>query len=114
MRQRVSAGARNISCHSYIKNCRVSGIPEQRGLVQLRNELVCHLKRSNDVADIESMPVLPEPISMRRACEQCGLLPVCATYHKVNGLSPAPPAFQDEIAPQATAHLTTAHLDFYR
>ena len=75
------------------------------------------MAQSNDVTDIESLPALPEPISIRRACEQCELLPVCASYHRVNSsnnASPAPTAFKDEIVPRATAHLTPAHLDFYR
>ena len=94
-----------------------AGIPEQRGLVQLRNELVSNLGKSNDLSDIEVMPTLPEPINMKRACQQCELLPVCATYHK---LSPepekekAPGVFRNDIAPDAIAHLTEEHLEFYQ
>ena len=51
-----------------------AGINEMRGLVQLRNQLVCHLRDQTN---------LPEPINLKRACEQCAHLPVCAAQQKL-------------------------------
>ena len=64
----------------YLRNSSVqevaAGIHEMRGLVQLRNELVQHLRQRKSGADggkevDNNPPDLPEPLNLKRACGQC-------------------------------------------
>lgn len=51
-----------------------AGINEMRGLVQLRNQLA---------SSVRDQDKLPDPINLKRACEQCAHLPVCAGYQQL-------------------------------
>ena len=51
-----------------------AGINEMRGLVQLRNQLAVHLRDQDK---------LPDPINLKRACEQCAHLPICAAHQEL-------------------------------
>ncbi len=93
-----------------------------RGLVQLRNEMVHHLredamkkKRDDDGGDGQyDLPPLPAPESMRRACAQCPHLLTCSLHQVLSGQVPDKPHAMAELAPEATKHLTEAHLEFYK
>ena len=87
-----------------------AGKAEQRGLIQLRNDLVSNLLSSSD------FKALPEPINAKRACQQCEMLPVCAIQQRLNqDTAPAAPEhFKDELMPQTLSHLKDTDLDFYR
>ena len=83
-----------------------AGHHEQRGLVQLRNELVSWLHNPG--------PELPEPISHEGACQSCGLLEVCTSYQRLQGTTPGDPHPMATMVPQVTGHLSQQHLDWFK
>ena len=93
----------------YLRSSDMTQVPaghhEQRGLVQLRNELVSWLHNPG--------PELPEPVSHEGACRSCGLLEVCSSYQRLQG-TPGPPHPMASMVPQVTEHLSQEHLDWFK
>ena len=94
----------------YLRSSDMTQVPaghhEQRGLVQLRNELVSWL--------LNPGPELPEPISHEGACRSCGLLEVCSSYQRLQGTTPGAPHPMASMVPQVTEHLSQEHLDWFK
>ena len=58
--------------------------------------------------------MLPDPINLKRACEQCSHLSVCTLYQKLdNNLPSNPKHAMHELVPQSTQHLNEKELDFF-
>eukprot|EP00095_Tigriopus_kingsejongensis_P009867 maker-scaffold757_size101632-snap-gene-0.17 protein:Tk09867 transcript:maker-scaffold757_size101632-snap-gene-0.17-mRNA-1 annotation:"dna replication atp-dependent helicase nuclease dna2-like" len=89
-----------------------AGIHEMRGLVQLRNELVTHLRPSTP--DGSAWPALPEPINLKRACAQCPHLMTCAISQKLESAVPAEPHAMSDLVPKTLAHLDEIDLKFFQ
>ncbi len=102
---------------------------EMRGLIQLRNEVVSHLRepvvRQQQQEEVGAssqknstfhlgLPALPEPLNLRRACGACPHLLACSLHQVISARVPPSPHAMADLAPQSTAHLTQAHLDFYK
>ena len=94
----------------YLRSSDMTQVPaghhEQRGLVQLRNELVSWLHNPG--------PELPEPISHEGACRSCGLIEVCSSYQRLQGTIPVAPHPMASMVPQVTGHLSQKHLDWFK
>lgn len=61
----------------------------------------------------DELAFLPEPINLRRACEQCSHLNVCTLYQKLGKLPSNPKHAMHELVPQGTDHLTEQELEFF-
>ena len=83
-----------------------AGHHEQRGLVQLRNELVSWMHNTGGE--------IPDPISHQSACQSCGLLDVCTSYQVNQKNSPAAPHPMSTLVTETTAHLTQAHFAWFQ
>ena len=81
-----------------------AGIHEMRGLVQLRNQLVYHLRQKEQ---------LPGPINAKRACKDCAHLNACAIYQKLEDQVPEEPHGMAELVPQALSHLSSDDMKFF-
>jgi len=94
----------------YLKSssiCEVpAGLHEQRGLIQLRNELVAWLKSSDKA--------LPDPISHEKACKSCGLLDVCSAYQTIQENVPPAPHPMNGLVQENLCHLEKSHLDWFK
>ena len=94
----------------YLRSSDMTQVPaghhQQRGLVQLRNELVSWIHNPGDE--------LPDPISHQSACQSCGLLDVCTSYQRVQDKCPPGPHPMAELVNQATSHLSSEHLEWFR
>ena len=82
-----------------------AGRNEQRGLVQLRNELAGWLRGRGDG--------LPEPLSHRSACSGCGYLGICAIYQQAGATVPAAPHPMAELVPAALTHLAAEQVAWF-
>ena len=83
-----------------------TGHHEQRGLIQLRNELVAWIRNPGGE--------LPEPISHKSACSSCGLLDVCASYQKIQNNVPRSPSHpMGQLVSQTLHHLSDAHIAWF-
>lgn len=51
-----------------------------RDLIVLRNEVAHSLKLANETANISKVPLLPDTINNKRACERCPLKGLCSAY----------------------------------
>merc|ERR1719369_1329407 len=83
-----------------------AGIHEQRGLVQLRNELVAWLKHPGSE--------LPEPVSHEKACKSCGLLGICSTYQEVQKNIPPNPHPMAGLVKESISHLQEPDLAWFK
>ena len=70
-----------------------------------RNELVSWLRGGKGTS-------LPTPVS-HPACSSCGFLTICSSYQQAEASLPPEPHPMAKLAPEATAHLTSAHLDWF-
>ena len=60
------------------------------------------------------LPELPDPINLKRACEQCSQLKICTLYQKLgNQVQKNPKHAMNELVPQSTNHLTEKELRFF-
>ena len=60
-----------------------------------------------DKAETDTLATLPDPINLKRACEQCAHLNVCTVYQKLENKLPTNPKHaMNELVPQTTDHLT--------
>jgi len=103
----------------YLRSSNMVEIPagkhEERGLVQLRNQLVAYLSQLTTFKDDQvSDLVLPEPIDFEKGCLNCDLRDVCCTYLTVNSNVPRPPHHMAEMAPSTLQHLNQLHLDWFK
>ena len=63
---------------------------------------------------IDRATKLPEPINLKRACEQCSHIGVCTLYQKLNNELPSNPKHaMHELVPQTTQHLNEKELRFF-
>ncbi len=96
-----------------------AGPNEMRDLIQLRNEMVAHLRTELETADDgqtgELLPgPLPEPLNRQRVCEQCPHLLTCAMHQKLRDEIPKANHAMAELVPQVLAHLSDDHSMFFR
>jgi DNA replication ATP-dependent helicase Dna2 len=79
-----------------------STLPEQRGLIQLRNRLAFHLKDGLN---------FPEPINHRSACSRCEYNTVCCSFLAGDQLDPGHNLL--EVKSRVSAHLSAAHVEYF-
>ena len=92
-----------------------AGVHEMRGLIQLRNQLVYHVKKNcvEDENGVRIIPDLPEPLNLKRACGQCPHLTVCSLHQKMKNEVPDAPHAMAELVPQTLSHLTEQDVEFF-
>jgi len=103
----------------YLRSSNMVEVPcgrnEERGLLQLRNQLVAYTSQVAKASDgAVSSLVLPEPIDFEKACSKCDFLEVCATYQKIADNVPAQPHPMANLVPDSLEHLEPAHLEWFR
>ncbi|CAG0913650.1 unnamed protein product [Notodromas monacha] len=92
---------------------------ERRDLVMRRNEMAKIYSRKVVKCDEEEegfqLPVLPEVISHRKACEKCPYLVACAAYQKVVEKTEYPEDHpMSVLVPAAVGHLSASQLAYYK
>ena len=70
-----------------------------------RNELVSWLRGGKGTS-------LPAPVS-HPACSSCGFLTICSSYQQAEASLPPEPHPMAKLAPEATSHLASTHLDWF-
>ena len=75
----------------------------------------CSTSDMQEIDNVEDKStMLPDPINLKRACEQCSHLGVCTLYQKLNNKLPSNPKHaMHELVPQSTQHLNEKELKFF-
>ncbi|XP_076067685.1 DNA replication ATP-dependent helicase/nuclease DNA2-like [Oratosquilla oratoria] len=104
----------------YLRDGTMEEVPardqEQRGLIQLRNDLVHFLSPNvNPVEEDKYVLELPEPMDQARACSKCPHLLTCCLYQRVNNQELVqPPHAMAKFIPETTDHLQQSHLEYFK